>query len=442
MFATLLFFYFEVFGGVLRFLFGVAGAPLLSYIPMLTSIGVVLVTLYVNGAKTAYDSYLLGFALFFVAYGFYGLVMGRSLEGVLFALYCWTPFFLGLLLVRFNLVSRLLPHLLPLLLLSIVGVMLTSLRDVPWTADTMWNVGGVEVSATRVWNASFVPRLAGFARASTNAANNMVLFALWFLCTRRAILLKIAVWAGTLYAVFLTTSKTPLLVIALAPVVMAPYLFFRSLNSGKLAKSAPLFATVFGYFVLIVSLGAVLLPPLLTDISNLTHVDLPLSDTVKFMRSDSLVERVEDTWPSAFELLNVGDHDVQSIFGRGIGGIGNGQFMGEGALYNSGDNLHVFLWITFGIFSYLLYALILFRHRRADENPRLPTGIYLATVFCVLGLGTMTSVVEAALPALALGMIVSACVTPTKSQSRRRRGNQYQAAVSDFTSNRAAQLVV
>jgi len=227
--------------------------------------------------------------------------------------------------------------------------------------------------------------------------------------------MKFLLWTTSIVAAALTTSKTPMGVIIAMPAIL---FIFRGLSKSIGNRGA--FRT-YTYVVLAAALFAVIALPLTSSLSRFGSASLPLSDVLPFMRMNSFVDRVEGMWPDAFALLRIGHSSIQPIFGRGIGGIGIGQKMDEPSVFNSADNLHVFLYVTFGICCFAFYAVLTFGHNNGISGRRIPSSIYLITLFSVLGLGTLTSVVEGPIPVLSFGLLISACIAPTVSQRKQGR---------------------
>jgi hypothetical protein len=340
--------------------------------------------------------------------------MGRAPEGVFFALYTWGPFFLGMLAIRYDLFPKIMKQIPLLTVLALIGVFVTALTTVPWMGGEGYSIGGVEVEITRNWDAFGVSRLPGFSRASYTAANHLTVFVLWMLCTRMSVLWKAVLLGAAGYAVLLTTSKTPLIVIAIAPPLLLGY---------TLLSRAGNWARLYSYGVVLAILAIMIGLPLMGEINKGGgRIHLPYDDIFPFLRMESFADRVENMWPNAFRLLDV-DGPVAHVFGRGLSGIGVGQKFTEMDIINSGDNMHVFLYVTFGIFSSLFYAAILFGHKRAMNSlAKTSRGMssvsYLATAISVLGLGTLTCVIESIVPVFAFGAMVALCIAPAPLKRR------------------------
>ncbi len=420
--AAIMLFYSDVFSGVIRYVWHSIGVEFLTYIPMITVSAVTILYLAYSGFRTVYDARITMVILFIFSFAVIGLFMGRAPEGVFFALYTWGPFFLGMMAVRFDLFPRIMKHVPLLTVLALAGVFVTALTTVPWMGGEGYSIGGVEVEITRNWDAFGVSRLPGFSRASYTAANHLTVFALWLLCTRMSVFWKAVLWGAAGYAILLTTSKTPLIVIAAAPPLLLGYTLLS--RTGKWAR-------VYSYGVVAVILAIMIGLPLMGEINKGGgRIHLPYDDIFPFLRMESFADRVENMWPNAFRLLDV-DGPVAHVLGRGLSGIGVGQKFTEMDIINSGDNMHVFLYITFGMFSSLFYAALLLGHKRAmDRFPKtsqgMPPVFYLATVTAVLGLGTLTCVIESILPVFAFGAMVALCVAPLPARKVVRREPAWQ----------------
>jgi hypothetical protein len=126
---------------------------------------------------------------------------------------------------------------------------------------------------------------------------------------------------------------------------------------------------------------------------------------IDFFTSDSLIDRIQRTWPDAFHLFA---QSGNYIVGRGIGGIGMPQLSEEPFWYTYGDNLFVYVLITGGLFLTAPLFAAFFRSQRAIFTARPAYFEMLALMnFCVLGMGLMSGVIEGAVSGMLIGFFVA-----------------------------------
>jgi hypothetical protein len=93
-------------------------------------------------------------------------------------------------------------------------------------------------------------------------------------------------------------------------------------------------------------------------ITTVFKIQLNVESLISRILFRSFEERLENIWPSVFELLF---KDGSIVFGRGIGGFGTSQAKFELSQYVSPDNLFLYLYGVFGIFSILLVCYVLIK---------------------------------------------------------------------------------
>src|SRR6188768_3796988 len=202
--AVLALVYNDIFGAVVRFVAVSAGAPWLSYAPMLFAVAAVLGYLCV--ARVPRGVWVtIGL---FAGYAYYTCLLGGAntslrtqLSSVGFALYTWTPFFLGLLLVSLRLESLLARAALLWWSFAVAGVILNTFVKFPWMGAT-FEVLGQEAQVARDWTTNGIERLAGFSRASFTAANEIALFSMVLAARARLhAAFKVLIWVISVGAI-------------------------------------------------------------------------------------------------------------------------------------------------------------------------------------------------------------------------------------------------
>jgi len=394
--------YNDIFGAVIRFVAVGAGAPWLSFAPMLFAVAVVIGSLCVTRLPRGVWLTLGLFA----SYAYYTCLIGGArgslltqLSSVGFSLYTWTPFFLGLVLVSLRSEGLFARGALLWWSLAVAGVLLNTFVKFPWMGAT-FEVLGQEAQVARDWTTNGIERLAGFSRASFTAANEIALFSM--VLAARARLhgaLKVLIWAVSVLAIALTTSKTPLSILVVVPLALL------SLRGAKAFASRPALPFYVAMLVLL-ALGAMMVAlPCASSTQDL--LSSTSGDDLGFLTLSSMLDRAGMMWPAAFDLIASDNNPLEWILGRGLGGIGAAQAIFEPLKVNSADNLFVFLYVTFGLGAALFGAAIVAGFKKYYVNEPETFITLFALAASVLTLGIATNVIESVIPALVTGMLVA-----------------------------------
>lgn len=291
----------------------------------------------------------------------------------------------------------------PLLwLIAVTGVLVNLRVEYPWEGFG-YGLGNLEVEGSRQWYADGgIKRLAGFARASFDAAVQIQFAGILLALGIRRPLFRAVVWAVTVAAILPTNSKGVLLVAAvLAPLVIA----------GRALPQTPLRALPFVFG----SIGLAL--PMST---LLFTFDSPLREPALASATFSFFDRLNHMWPEAWALLY---EDGNFLLGRGIGGIGTAQTYFEPAMFNAGDNLFMYGFVVFGWTALPGFALLLLRSLRIRPNRSAAQTRLYCLLLATLVYGSITNIIENAVSALICGMVVRLlCATP-KPQAPRNSGS-------------------
>jgi len=390
----------DIFGAVIRFVAVSLGAAWLSYAPMLFATAVVWAYFFV--ARLPRGVWVtLGF---FASYACYTCLVGGArislltqLSSVVFALYTWTPFLLGLVLVSLRLEGLFARTALLWWGLAVAGVVLNTFVAFPWMGAT-FEVLGQQSQIARDWTTNGIERLAGFSRASFTAANQIALFSMVLAArVRTHTALKLLIWAISVLAIALTTSKTPLTVMVVVPLAL---LSVRGARAFTTQPTLPLYVAM---FVLLMLAGITVALPCASSTQDLFS-NTSGSD-FGFLTFSSMLDRAATMWPSAFELIASDKNPIEWILGRGLGGIGAPQTLVEPLVVNSADNLFVFLYVTFGVGTLLFGVAIVGGFKRYYwEEPNTFITLFALAV-SVLTLGIATNVIESVIPALVTGIL-------------------------------------
>ncbi|MGC4062623.1 MAG: hypothetical protein QM749_17975 [Aquabacterium sp.] len=280
--------------------------------------------------------------------------------------------------------------------LACLGIFLNWAFDMPWTGEMVDSAAG-EVSASREWTSGGVRRLAGFARDSVAASTIVATTCIPILVASNIrFLYRLLIIAISFTAIVLTTSKGSLM----ALVVIAFFGLFFS-KSNKANRLNPLF--------FIGPAVGIVIPALVYMFDAKLEVNSSLGALLA-----SFADRINITWPLAFDLLK---RSGNIFLGRGLGGIGFGQFFSEAAYYNSADNVMVCLFISMGLASIVYIYILMLRLRENADN------VSPYTWRCIIGwliywyiYGITSNTIEIPFFMFFAGLIVGAALSTSSSR--------------------------
>ncbi|NPD16319.1 hypothetical protein HOY34_14055 [Xinfangfangia sp. D13-10-4-6] len=393
--SGLCYLWFDVFGGVLRLVAPAFGLTLLIYLPSalaLVSLGLWLLSTFGRPMTRRAGIALLMILLVVLGGGLISALLGRSLPQILMALYIWLPAFVFLALVEIGLKERLLRSFPAIFLIASLGVFLNIFIEMPWSAAT-YTIGEFERDASRKWSSGGMDRLAGFSRGSPIAAAQ-ILFGYCVLESRlRAFSWRALWWGFGLAMIWFTNSKSALLAMVLLPPTLM--LVGRLRHSQRLRRAWAAGALVLAW------MGVVYIGPLLSVLFGNSYFGVVMGETVR----SSFIDRVVNTWPLAISAMELESHPIHWLTGRGFGGIGVAQTMFEGR-GNPGDNLAVYLFVSFGLMS-LFFAWAIFRGAMAAIFARESGRRDFALIVSMLGVASMANTVEGIFTLMMLALALS-----------------------------------
>lgn len=257
----------------------------------------------------------------------------------------------------------------------------------PWEGQMIASALG-ERALSREWTAGGIKRLAGFSRASFDAAAVLlVLVVPAVIALRRYWYLQITALGLVAYSIWLTTSKGALLALVLFSVL---YLFQFVLAWRRVAM---------------VLLGFVLASSVLLPFLGVFFGFAPEirgSDTAWWL--SSFVARLQQMWPDA--LLNVTQHG-SVVLGRGLGGIGFPQLFGEWFRYNAADNVAIYFFSNFGVLGILYLVVIAWYGIRAVSSSGEPLLVSSVGGWLIvfLGYGLTLNMIEQPFSSMTFGFV-------------------------------------
>lgn len=321
-----------VFDAVIRYVLNLGGLAAAIYLRDLVPIVLVaLVGLSALRTRRA-PSFVLVLVALFALFAASGFVVVRSVPQILFEIKVLASCFVGAVAASFMDDRRrgfFENALMFLWVMALAGLLLDfSDAPLPWRGMLL-EINGVQIEGQREWTAGNFRRLAGFGRASFDTAMALFFFPFAFLHRLRPFM-RWAVLLCTFGGLVLTTSKGTMLALMAGLALMAVAMF-------KLPLRRFVWACLLGACIAIM-----ILPTFMLEESTLVD----RRDPVVMLLFGSFMERIEYTWPLAYQLL---DDTPFPLLGKGIGGIGATQTHFDPGRFNPGDNLFVFLWVTFGI---------------------------------------------------------------------------------------------
>lgn len=406
--AGLAYLYFDTFGGVIRFALPAVGLTLLAYTPAALAIIALLCHFTARIGDPESMVPILATLAFAVLEIILSFVLGRTAAEIGFALYIWLAFLVALAITQRRMQDRLIDAMTPIFFIATAGVLINVMFRYPWV-DASYEVMGRQMVAARDWQAYGMQRLSGFTRASYTAAAQILICYVALEHRTKSLVWRAVYWSAGCAAIYYTTSKSPLLAMACLPIV---YFLVGRIRETKAARRRWAAIGIVAFWIALVFAGpflALTYGPALYPAGTGAGADY-----------SSFADRVLNTWPNAIALIDRYD-PVQWIFGRGLGGIGSPQQLAHPDSYNPGDNLAIYLFITFGIASFI-FALLLFRGalRSIEAGGRGRRDFVM--IIAMLGIGTAANVIESVLPSIVLAI---ACARP---RSRRVARNGTQAA--------------
>jgi len=281
----------------------------------------------------------------------------------------------------------------------------------PWEG-LVYYVDGVRVTANVLWWAGEERRIAGLTRASYDAAVYCLISALYVTVFSRAAWVRILVWSSAGLAIAITTAKG----VVLAYGIISVILWFRNAALGSAALSRLIWLPV----------TTMILAPIG---SGLFAFKVDSTSPIERLLFMSYMDRIENTWPQAFELVaNYGDF----LLGRGIGGIGTPQMFSEAVIWNWADNLFVYAYANFGLLA--LVYLLLFAHQaqRLDLKTDVDAFVF-GCAMLVAVYGMTASIMEGAVLAVVFGFTAGHLIDLQRLRSLKIRA--HIATVRGWVSN-------
>ncbi len=265
--------------------------------------------------------------------------------------------------------------------ISVLGVFLNIFKEFPWEGMA-YQIAGQGIRGTEAWSMLGIKRIAGFSRTNFEVSLEIIILSFYLITHIERKLITVPLWLLAGAAIMVTTAKGIIISYLITTVFLIVYAIIPNLYNYY-QKS------------LIVPISIMILLP----IGAYASVYSGFIENFKNIYLRSFLERIEDTWPNTFDMVQKhGD----LFLGIGVGGIGQSQSHFENLNYYSpGDNLFVYVYVFFGIMS-IFYMLYFYK---LSQNIDLKDGIFYylcLLLFCCNGI--IQNVIESAFSMIFLGL--------------------------------------
>lgn len=259
-------------------------------------------------------------------------------------------------------------------IIVVLGVYINTVINYPWEG-LEYELGNNKIIATINWSTMGQKRIAGFARSSFNVATYIMVFAILIQSDKKKNKIIRAIYCIiTISAIALTTTKGMLI----TAIVFYINDFLNIEKIKKLLISALIVAMI------TIPIFSTICDPLF----DFLRENMDYEIYIKYF--NSFRDRLTNTWPDALQLAT---KHANIILGRGMGGIGVSQKTYEPDLYSPGDNMFVYLYVTFGLFSLLIYYWIIKFVKRIDFKNQDNIIVY-NIIFIICTYGIVSNIVE------------------------------------------------
>ncbi|WP_279480765.1 hypothetical protein [Aureimonas sp. SK2] len=365
--ALCAYFFRDAFAGAMRYYLDRAGLGVAWFLPDLLAFVCVAAFVYRYGvhrrSRLAIATTAVIFFSTLIGYFFLG-----TIEGLLSSIKMMVPVFVGFLFAeRYVGDYRKTLHFVHFLLYaSMLGILLSSIVELPWVGYTFAAITG-ERQATTVWWQGETVRLSGFAADSTMAAF-FVMISFVLTSINRSTIWALVVGPVALAAIQLTTNKTYLLVLGVYILALVMVRSVRRETGFRLLR-----------LMAVGSYACILVPVMLMIL--LGGVDLERIDPLLF----SMQDRINNSWQKPFvfmaEIFPIG-----YVTGCGVGCFNYPQDLfapSKLAYIVPVDNFYVGTYLMFGPIFLVFVALVI----RAAMDV---VDVYKLTAMIVVNLYTIT----------------------------------------------------
>ncbi|MFQ3544387.1 O-antigen ligase family protein [Halobacillus rhizosphaerae] len=405
----------HLFDAPLRYLLDIAGIPLLIYVKDIILVYIVLISI-IHIIKRAMINKLVFYIITTLFIGcLIGLLNQLSIVQVLFGLKIYLPFVCMIFYfthynVNLKFLRKLARIYIPIIFFALI---VDYFFILPWQGFS-YNIGEHTIEGSRFWTTMGIQRLSGIQKTSFGSAILLYsLLTLVFLLnfyikekiTIKEKIIDLLLTLMVITGVLLTTSKTTY--IALVGLFVIFTLFYIYNNSNNRITKILSNYLLKGYLLLLFLYATI--PTLLITTNFSIHNLLNNNSYIWRFMFESYISRLVSTWPQAIELFK---NTYFNLFGRGVGGIGTAQMYFENNLYNPADNFFIYIYVTFGIISFL-FIIILFIKLISLKLERFGEFYIVVSIYSLLIFGATLNVIESTYIISLLGLILGLYIKQT-----------------------------
>ncbi|PLL00494.1 hypothetical protein [Klebsiella pneumoniae] len=269
-----------------------------------------------------------------------------------------------------------------------VGILYVNQFGAEWIGAEQ-EIAGVTKVVSRDWISDGMMRNPGFTGTSVSSATLVIItctFLGYTLLEKRRFISLLVIFAVSAYLIYLTTTKTTMVTLGFVFILI----FCSAFITKYIVKTIFLFLTLFSYYCMF-------------NISNVSTG----------MLTNTMLIRMYQTWPNAMLLLET---PLQYFFGKGFGSIGVPTYYFTPALANSADNMYVYLYVIFGVFSILFSFFFMMKFLSFGLTLSKTTKQFLIISLVILTGGITSNLFEASFYSVYGGVIIGMIVSEKKER--------------------------
>lgn len=269
-----------------------------------------------------------------------------------------------------------------------VGILYVNQFGAEWIGAEQ-EIAGVTKVVSRDWISDGMMRNPGFTGTSVSSATLVIItctFLGYTLLEKRRFISLLVIFAVSTYLIYLTTTKTTMVTLGFVFILI----FCSAFITKYIVKTIFLFLTLFSYYCMF-------------NISNVSTG----------MLTNTMLIRMYQTWPNAMLLLET---PLQYFFGKGFGSIGVPTYYFTPALANSADNMYVYLYVIFGVFSILFSFFFMMKFLSFGLILSKTTKQFLIISLVILTGGITSNLFEASFYSVYGGVIIGMIVSEKKER--------------------------
>ncbi|HID3802220.1 hypothetical protein [Klebsiella pneumoniae] len=269
-----------------------------------------------------------------------------------------------------------------------VGILYVNQFGAEWIGAEQ-EIAGVTKVVSRDWISDGMMRNPGFTGTSVSSATLVIItctFLGYTLLEKRRFISLLVIFAVSAYLIYLTTTKTTMVTLGFVFILI----FCSAFITKYIVKTIFLFLTLFSYYCMF-------------NISNVSTG----------MLTNTMLIRMYQTWPNAMLLLET---PLQYFFGKGFGSIGVPTYYFTPALANSADNMYVYLYVIFGVFSILFSFFFMMKFLSFGLILSKTTKQFLIISLVILTGGITSNLFEASFYSVYGGVIIGMIVSEKKER--------------------------